>query len=537
MRYSFSMTLSVFALLVSSQGYPEVTLSKVKNNVLECPAFDIVQRRIVEVVRGAGGQEIKQDNPEPVAVEIVFDFSGSMAARIDGQRKVDIARTALRQVLTQLDKGNAVVGIRAYGFDGSVEKTPSASCSNTVLVSDFSAKRSSTHLRRIAALEPFGYTPIASSLAAASNDLMQLKSRDRMIVLISDGEETCGGDPVSTAKFARESGVAVATYVIGFDLNPDQQEQMQYISEAGGGAYFDARDALSLSTALEDAVGVTMRKTRREIEKCINPKFGGKEIETAVLTAPGLYTLGETLEKGEQRYYKIESSVGQLITIHGLLQSRRTIMTQQGLESEARHSIGPITLFGYRQDGKPINDRLARARDLPGTSITIKYMDTLGGGMILGVGDNYDRTASDALFAIEVSDAFDATLQSDSSEINPVDLLVDTEIVGHLGYEDIRDVYRVNLTRISTNGFNGDALAIVKFRPELEDFRSRVWLEYETEGTRRRIPAKLTENTISVPHMDNVPDAVWINIESREMKQKSRFSAYTLSFQIGNSMN
>ena len=77
----------------------------------------------------------------------------------------------------------------------------------------------------------------------------------------------------------------------------------------------------------------------------------------------------------------------------------------------------------------------------------------------------------------------------------------------------------------------------MKFRPELEDFRSRVWLEYETEGTRRRIPAKLTENTISVPQIDNVPDAVWINIESREMKQKSRFSAYTLSFQIGNSMN
>ena len=56
-------------------------------------------------------------------MEIVFDFSGSMAARIDGQRKVDIARTALHQVLKQLDKSNALVGIRAYGFDRSVENS------------------------------------------------------------------------------------------------------------------------------------------------------------------------------------------------------------------------------------------------------------------------------------------------------------------------------------------------------------------------------------------------------------------------------
>ena len=69
-------------------------------------------------------------------------------------------------------------------------------------------------------LTPYGYTPIADSLLKAGDDLQAIEADSRMIILITDGEETCGGDPIATAKHLCEMGIKLETNIIGFDLEP-----------------------------------------------------------------------------------------------------------------------------------------------------------------------------------------------------------------------------------------------------------------------------------------------------------------------------
>jgi hypothetical protein len=70
------------------------------------------------------------------------------------------------------------------------------------------------------------------------------------LVLVTDGLETCGGDPVQAAGALRTSDAAVTTSVVGFALTPDEQATIAQIAEAGGGDVLGAADAAELSEAL-----------------------------------------------------------------------------------------------------------------------------------------------------------------------------------------------------------------------------------------------------------------------------------------------
>ena len=61
------------------------------------------------------------------------------------------------------------------------------------------------------------------------------------IVLVSDGIETCGGDPVAAAEELNRSGIEVEIDVVGFGVPDDEADQLRDVASAGGGEYFDAR--------------------------------------------------------------------------------------------------------------------------------------------------------------------------------------------------------------------------------------------------------------------------------------------------------
>ena len=125
-------------------------------------------------------------NAPALAVEIIFDASGSMAARLQGQTKLSLARQALAAAVPGLENPSILVGMRAYGFDQSLNKTPDASCPNTELVLPFTANRQATAINRTAdALSAYGYTPIADSLTLAGHDLLAIDAQKHMIILIS----------------------------------------------------------------------------------------------------------------------------------------------------------------------------------------------------------------------------------------------------------------------------------------------------------------------------------------------------------------
>ncbi len=71
------------------------------------------------------------------------------------------------------------------------------------------------------------------------------------VLLISDGIETCGGDPCAVVAALRQKGIKLVVHVVGFDVRGAAVEQLQCIARAGGGGYFQANDTSGLRQALQ----------------------------------------------------------------------------------------------------------------------------------------------------------------------------------------------------------------------------------------------------------------------------------------------
>lgn len=175
----------------------------------------------------------------PTTFYIVLDSSSSMGEVIDGEVKLDIAKDVILDLLGDLPTA-AYVGVRTFG----------GYCSTNLLAPV--APLEQAQLRaEILKMTPKGATPIALALQAANVDLLSLAG-PKLILLVSDGIETCDGDPVAAAKEFIASGLDLRIHVVGFDIsrNVPARDQLIKIAESTGGMYFDADNSAELRQAM-----------------------------------------------------------------------------------------------------------------------------------------------------------------------------------------------------------------------------------------------------------------------------------------------
>jgi hypothetical protein len=72
-----------------------------------------------------------------------------------------------------------------------------------------------------------------------------------MVVLVTDGEETCGGDPLAAIGELRKAGLEVRVSIVGFAVEDAALKRtFQHWAQAGDGVYVDAVDGAALAAAL-----------------------------------------------------------------------------------------------------------------------------------------------------------------------------------------------------------------------------------------------------------------------------------------------
>lgn len=189
---------------------------------------------------------------EPTHIEIILDASYSMAESVPGGVKIDVAKDGILRLINTLPRAYTV-GLRIYGHrfpQDELEK----SCTDTELVfpmQTITQEKRTSLKQRLTAVHPQGRTPISYTLKQAANDFVDLEGK-KLLILVSDGEETCGGDPLAVADYIAGLGVGLRVYVIGFDVI--SREQLEGIAVRTGGVYYDARNAIELTQALQSAV-------------------------------------------------------------------------------------------------------------------------------------------------------------------------------------------------------------------------------------------------------------------------------------------
>lgn len=208
----------------------------------------------------------------PGAVEVILDASGSMLQKIEGTRRIELARAALLDLTGSALPAGTPFALRVFGH------REANSCRTDLelpLAALDPAKASAT----IGSIEAknLAKTPIADSLRRVREDLAAASGR-RVVVLITDGEETCGGDPAAAIRELRQAGIEVEVSIVGFAI--DQlalKEQFRSWAKLGGGLYLDAADGEALQKAVRGAVATSFDVVQ-----------GGKVITTGAVGGPAI---------------------------------------------------------------------------------------------------------------------------------------------------------------------------------------------------------------------------------------------------------
>ncbi len=191
----------------------------------------------------------------------ILDASGSMAGDAGGgQTKMVAAKDALVGYV-QATPDYADLGLMVYGHRGNNSDAGKAeSCAGIdtfAPVGELTAESAATVVEQF---EATGWTPIAASLDAAGPVLQTAAQNDEgeglegatnRIILISDGIETCDGDPVVSAQALVDLGIQVVVDVIGFDVGEADRAALQAVAETTGGVYRDAANANALQEVFQ----------------------------------------------------------------------------------------------------------------------------------------------------------------------------------------------------------------------------------------------------------------------------------------------
>jgi len=203
----------------------------------------------------AAQDDATQADTRTVNVELILDASGSMAQEVGGgETRMEAAKRVMNDVIDALPEREGVnVGFRVYGHLGNnTEAGKAESCASSDLLVPIEGVNKDALRQQVDTFDPTGWTPIAESLTRAGADFEGRtgESITNAIVLVTDGEETCGGDPCAVAESLKNGEAALTTHVVGFALTQEQADLVSCIAERGGGLNLSAANAQELSTAL-----------------------------------------------------------------------------------------------------------------------------------------------------------------------------------------------------------------------------------------------------------------------------------------------
>lgn len=177
------------------------------------------------------------------ATILILDASGSMWAQLpEGRSRIEVARDVLDDFLGARPD-SVPLGVIAYGNNRKGD------CTDISVIAPVQPQDGGELGARLRALSPRGKTPIADALRLAATQI-PATSEDVDIVLITDGLETCGGDPCAVAAELAQSGISLRAHVVGFGMTEGEIEQIACVARETGGRVLAARSGADLADAL-----------------------------------------------------------------------------------------------------------------------------------------------------------------------------------------------------------------------------------------------------------------------------------------------
>lgn len=169
----------------------------------------------------------------PDNVLIILDTSGSMRSRMTGDSRMNIAKRILKKYIRALP-GSMRVGLVIYGKSSCDERS-------VELIAPIGKLSRENIITKIDTLQPRGLTPIAMTLKKSVEFFGGFEKDNNSLILISDGMESCRGNPVQAIIDLKETRADPEVTVIGLGVDSRTRKQLAAIASSSGGKYSDVK--------------------------------------------------------------------------------------------------------------------------------------------------------------------------------------------------------------------------------------------------------------------------------------------------------
>ncbi|HRZ42788.1 MAG TPA: VWA domain-containing protein [Bacteroidales bacterium] len=203
-----------------------------------------------------GSRKSADQDPTLTRILFVFDASNSMFGLWQSDRKINIAKRMMSELLDSIESTpNVEYALRIYGHQKSY---PPQDCDDTRLEVSFGPSNVNKIKQKINQVVPKGTTPIARTLEACATDFPRCSHCRNIVVLITDGIEECSGDPCAVSRELQKNGIILKPFIIG--VGRDFSADFECV-----GQYFDATSEKAFRTALNVVIAQALNSTTMQV--------------------------------------------------------------------------------------------------------------------------------------------------------------------------------------------------------------------------------------------------------------------------------
>lgn len=183
----------------------------------------------------------------------LVDASLSMKNQWTGGNKWYTAMNALTSIADSVSKmPNVEIGLRVFGH---MYHEPDKNCRDSRLEVPIDSNNAAKIRKKLEEIKPKGITPLVYSIERSAYDFGN-KAGKNFLIVITDGEDACEGDPCAAALALQKNNIILKPFIIGMAIQPRSFDNIDCIGKLTNTGNADEFRA-TLNQMVMDAVAKT----------------------------------------------------------------------------------------------------------------------------------------------------------------------------------------------------------------------------------------------------------------------------------------
>lgn len=190
---------------------------------------------------------------------IILDQSASMLEFYNGKPKIEYAKQAVRNILQSMPD-SANIGFRTVGVHPAVmfqliTQNPNALCEATILHNEIVPNNKQNISNSLAGIMPSGASPLQYTLQLAIDNDFYIGTKNKHIILVTDGYENCDGDPCRYIRREMLQRDDLKIDIVAIGVPHEEKGLLGCLSEATNGNFLDVETNDDIAPAISKITG------------------------------------------------------------------------------------------------------------------------------------------------------------------------------------------------------------------------------------------------------------------------------------------